>query len=282
MGTTSKMRLTAAAAAALVAGAIASAIGLGVAFRGRNDGARCGPGFASRGARCVVAGGACPPPLVGGPSGCDAPSTRVLIPASTLALGSSDWEAEGRVASRVLRVEAFRVDAFEVTRRRLAGAAADSGANEDGEPLRAASAVTRAEAAAFCARAGGHLPSEEQWIAAAAAGASAPRRYPWGDTGAVCRRAAWGLLDGPCAVSADGPDAVGAHPSGDSPLGVHDMAGNVAEWVAPVEEDDAGTGVVKGGSWQSVLASELRVWARLEIAPDTRDPRVGFRCVYAP
>jgi formylglycine-generating enzyme required for sulfatase activity len=110
---------------------------------------------------------------------------------------------------------------------------------------------------------------------------SSPHRYPWGDTGAVCRRAAWGLQTGPCATGALGPDTVGAHQGGDSPLGLHDLAGNVAEWVAP-EAGRPEVGVAKGGSWQSRLATELRLWARLELDPQARDPRVGLRCVYPP
>jgi formylglycine-generating enzyme required for sulfatase activity len=82
------------------------------------------------------------------------------------------------------------------------------------------------------------------------------------------------------ASGADGPDTVGAHPDGDSPLGLHDLAGNVAEWVSTGSE--AGFGVVKGGSWAVSLASELRIWARLELPETGRDPRVGVRCAYAP
>jgi len=105
-------------------------------------------------------------------------------------------------------------------------------------------------------------------------------RYPWGDTGAVCRRGAWGLLFGPCASGATGPDTVGSHPDGDSRLGLHDLAGNVAEWVA--SDAAVGLGIAKGGSWASALASELRLWARLELPPGAHDGRVGVRCVYPP
>jgi len=41
-------------------------------------------------------------------------------------------------------------------------------------------------------------------------------------------------------------------------------------------------GVAKGGSWAAALATELRVLARLELAPEVRDPRVGVRCAYPP
>jgi formylglycine-generating enzyme required for sulfatase activity len=219
--------------------------------------------------------GLCPAPLEWTARGCDAPDVRVLIRATELSVGASDWEAEGRVVVRTVRVAAFRLAAFEATRGQW-------GSTDD--PARAATGMTRDEAAAFCAERGGRLPTEDEWIIAAASATAPVRRYPWGETGAVCRRAAWGLLAGPCAVGAMGPDTVGAHPDGDSPLGLHDLAGNVAEWVGPgtVEVRTPGIGIAKGGSWQSNLATDLRIWTRLELDPGTRDPRVGVRCAYPP
>ena len=288
----------------VVAVAMGSTVAIGVVRRGSDERARCGPGFVARAARCALAPGRpCPPPLAESASGCDAPDVRILVPETTVALGPSDWEAEGRVAPRTVHAGPFRIDAFEVTRGRWAREADE--ANHAGalpvetpdDVARAATGVTRDEAAAFCARRapGGRLPSEDEWIVAAVAGGPAPPRYPWGDTGAVCRRAAWGLLGGPCAAAGDGPDTVGSHRDGDSALGIHDLAGNAAEWVSPAAggatADDPGRpagpgavggigGIAKGGSWQTALATELRVWARLELDPDARDPRVGFRCVY--
>jgi formylglycine-generating enzyme required for sulfatase activity len=182
-------------------------------------------------------------------------------------------------------VQTFRIDAFEVTRGRFGGRRTPegSGGNETvpgPDAARAASGMTRAEAQAYCQSHGGRLPTEDEWIVAAASAANPPRRYPWGDTGAVCRRAAWGLKAGPCAKGGDGPDTVGSHPDGDSPLGLHDMAGNVAEWVA--EEVGRGEGLAKGGSWRDSLATDLRIWARLELPPDALDARVGMRCAYPP
>ena len=139
--------------------------------------------------------------------------------------------------------------------------------------------MTRDDAAAYCGRRGGRLPTEDEWLVAAAGAAG--HRYPWGETGVVCRRAAFGLAKGPCSAEGAGPDSVGAHGDGDSPEGVHDLAGNVAEWVA-ARPADPHLGVAKGGSWRSELAAELRVWARLEVDPDARDDRVGVRCAYDP
>ncbi|MDB4941803.1 MAG: hypothetical protein JWP97_1337, partial [Labilithrix sp.] len=115
-----------------------------------------------------------------------------------------------------------------------------------------------------------------------AAAGDRPRRYPWGDTGAVCRRAAWGLARGPCGKGATGPDTVGAHPDGATPLGIHDLAGNVAEWVEASDAAARGLAVVRGGSFETDLATDLRTWVRREVPEGTREPSIGFRCAYEP
>lgn len=238
----------------------------------------CGAGFVHQEARCL-ASPPCPPPLVETPAGCDAAEHDVVeVPAARLVVGPSDWEAEGKVRPRTIVTAAFAIDRVEVTvglARRLAPELAARGRLAASDAARALGAVTLDEARAFCTRRGGRLPTEEEWTVAAAG----PRgsRYPWGDTGAVCRRAAWGLL-GTCARSADGPDTVGAHPDGRTPSGIHDLAGNVAEWVEG--EARPGFGVAKGGSWASGLATELRTWGRREMPLRDLDGTVGFRCAY--
>lgn len=241
--------------AAVVAGA--ALIGVAGARKMRSAEERCGAGFVASGARCL------PPP--------GHVTTGVVdVPATTTRIGPSDWEAEGRVAPREIRVAPFRLDRFEVTTRRACEVLASLPFCPGDE--RAASGLTREEARDVCARLGGRLPTENEWIAAAAG--ERGRRYPWGDTGAVCRRAAFGLVRGPCAHGAEGPDTVGAHPDGASPLGIHDLAGNVAEWV------DAPTSMVLGGSYDTELATELRTWSRREVPPVERSRSIGFRCAY--
>lgn len=87
---------------------------------------------------------------------------------------------------------------------------------------------------------------------------------------------------------------VGQHPSGASPYGVHDLAGNVWEWVqdwydANAYEKDTtavnprgpsmgGEKVLRGGSWWERDPSRVRVTARHHQPPDRTHNNVGFRC----
>jgi formylglycine-generating enzyme required for sulfatase activity len=275
-------------AVGLALGAVVVTVEIAV-LRSGAGGAHCGPGFVPAGKRCLVvsrgAAPSCPRPLVSTAAGCEPPEVAVTLPAASLTIGPSDWEAEGRVVSRTVSVPSFRIDAFEVTVGRWRDWKGGGGSPSRWDSARAASGMTRDESRAFCLARHGDLPTEDQWISAAASAANPPRRYPWGDTGAVCRRAAWGLEAGPCGWGGGGPDTVGAHPDGDSPRGVHDLAGNVAEWVlappAPAETHSAtSAAVARGGSWASSIATDLRVWARLELPAGAADPRVGFRCAY--
>lgn len=261
--------------------------------------ARCAPGMIPLGARCCGEGqrlergrcvGAptrCAPDMIVRPEGCAVTPRRVAIDAGTLRLGPGDWEAQGVVLPSETAVAAFTIDAFEVTVERYAacveaGACASlagsaSSVIDQAEPGRAVAGVTLAEAARYCGWAGGALPSSAE-LAFAAAGA-AGRRYPWGDTGAVCRRAAWGLAAGPCGEGAIGPELVGSHPDGATPQGIHDLAGNVAEWTMPADPRALITDV-RGGSWADSAAAGLRGWHRREVPVHTRSPEIGFRCVY--
>jgi formylglycine-generating enzyme required for sulfatase activity len=255
------------------AGAVAAVVLVATA---KAPGAQCGDGLFPVGHRCCPsvsgdgevcgASRSCPAPLVLEDGVCVAPDVKVLVPETRVTVGPSDWEADGVVRSRDIHVAPFAIDAFEITERRIH----PEKPPEDG--ARAAGGLTRAEVSAVCASRGGRLPTEDEWVAAAATAKAT--RYPWGDTGAVCRRAAWGLVDGPCAHGARGPDTVGAHATGDGPLGIHDLAGNVAEWVS------GDRGMVLGGSYEAQLAADLRVWSRQVVDPETRRPAIGGRCAY--
>ena len=240
----------------------------------------CAPGQRVHGSACIGRPSACPAPLVIADGGCIAARSRVLIPGGALHAGAGDWEAEGRIPPHDALIASFELDATEVDEvgyDQCAKAGRCPPAALSGEPGRAVAGIDRAAADAVCRFRGGRLPTDDEWTWAA--GGAQSRRYPWGDTGAVCRRAAWGLRQGPCGFGGDGPELCGAHPDGASPEGVFDLAGNVAEWVNGGVDDP---GRVRGGSWASDLATELRTWLTRAVAPSTRSREIGVRCAYTP
>lgn len=263
-------------------------------LRERGETARCGEGFGVLGTRCCGAGqalaaGRC----AGTPTACGPlheptelgcvlknPAAKVTIPGADFHVGPGDWEAQGVVNPRDVHVRSFQIDAYEVSQLRWAGCthAAECAQKQGlaGDAGRAVSEVTFDEAAAFCAQHGGRLPTLDEFTLAMTGGT---RRYPWGDTGLVCRRAAWGLKHGPCAEGGIGPDTVAAHVAGISREGVHDLAGNVAEWVIS-GDSNADTADVMGGSWSDGEAASLRGWNRRTVKKSTRDASIGFRCAY--
>jgi sulfatase modifying factor 1 len=212
-----------------------------------------------------------------GMPGCAVVAKRLAYPGATMRLGPADWQAEGVVAPREVVVQAFELDATEVMLQRWTACVAAGRCPvpmqqaEPGQPL---VNVTPASAAEFCRFMGGRLPSSDEWLFAA--GGSSSRRFPWGQTGLVCRRAAFGLREGPCADGAEGPELAGARPEGATPEGALDLSGNVAEWT---REPD-GSYVARGGSFRSRTASELVTWAR-ESGPHPSG-HIGFRCAYDP
>jgi len=239
---------------------------------------RCCPrGQSERDGACVGAIATCPPPLIargGAVAGCAVVPKQVRIAGGRLELAAVDWEGAPGDPPGKGTVAPFLIDAHEVTHARWqdcvrGGGCRALGAAEPGLPV---TGVSPEEATAFCRFVAGRLPRADEW--AFAAGVGRGFRYPWGPTGLVCRRAAFGLVAGPCAEGARGPELAGARPDGATPDGVEDLAGNVAEWT--VEPDGAMT--ARGGSYASRSAAELKSWASVML--EGADARVGFRCAY--
>jgi formylglycine-generating enzyme required for sulfatase activity len=273
--------------AALFAAFLAVGAVLFVAGRERADTARCPESARPMGPRCCPEGQSlaegrcrgvatrCPSELELVPGGCAAPARRVRVEGGSLTIAPNDWEAEG-LQARTLQVSSFELDAFEVTFARWSACVATSGcaALPEREPGLPVTGVTADAAEKLCRAAGGRLPTADEWLFAAAG--EAGRRFPWGQTGLVCRRASFGLVLGPCATGATGPELAGARPDGRSPEGVFDLSGNAAEWARHPD----GSARAHGGSHRSRVAGELKSWS-VEAVNGAAD-HVGFRCAYSP
>jgi formylglycine-generating enzyme required for sulfatase activity len=245
---------------------------------------RCPPGMLVSGERCCGIGqSAASSGCAGRASSCSAAQELssdgqcvarvgvVAIAGGELFIGAADWDGASS-AERFprTRVANFRLDVAEVTIERWS--ACSTCEARVGAPGLPVSNVAPEQAEAFCRSQHGRLPTSAEWVWAAAG--SAARRYAWGNSGLVCRRAAFGLEHGPCA-ELKGPELVGSRPDGASPEGVLDLAGNVAEWA----REAGGAYVARGGSYRSVAAADLKSWAVL--ADSSEAPYIGFRCAYS-
>jgi len=218
----------------------------------------------------------------------------ISLPAATFCMGSQRDSVPFKDAPRRVPVEPFQIDPTEVTvaeygacvnakKCRAPGVTSPSDTDATfcnwGQPDRAnhpVNCVSWEDAKSYCGWAGKRLPTEGEWEYAARGNEG--RTEPWGSKPApyaLC----WGQLEsGTCEVA--------SFPEGDSPLGVKDLGGNVAEWTAtqfsrsladpPIACKPGEWCVYRGRSW--TYAYPGGATERWQQRSTHRSDRIGFRC----
>jgi formylglycine-generating enzyme required for sulfatase activity len=122
------------------------------------------------------------------------------------------------------------------------------------------------------------LPTEQQWQRAAQS--EDGREYPWGNQFDPAH-------SNTTESNIGAPTPVTQYPSGASPYGVMDMAGNVWEWclsewgTSEINLSSSGERVLRGGAWDN-YAPEVTINRRIHHQPDAFDPVMGFRIIAVP
>jgi len=227
----------------------------------------------------------------------------VFVPAASFVMGSPEGIGEDdERPQREVTLDAFCIDVYEVTNESYRTCL------ETGQctpPQRNGSRLVREyfsssdynqfpvinitweQAQAFCAYRGGRLSTEAEWELAARLDpvTSQLRTYAWGDETPSLSRANFS------GVGIGDVVAVGQYPTGRSSLGIFDLNGNAAEWVAdfysfynssqvynPIGADSGIQRVVRGGSYIN-NAEDIRSAVRDSELQTAFSDRVGFRCV---
>ena len=221
----------------------------------------------------------------------------ILIPAGEFIMGDDNHLSEEKPAHKVTLPD-YYIDKFEVTNEqyqkfckatnRKLPAVPWWDESYLSKPNMPVVGVSFADADAYAKWVGKRLPSEAEWEKAAS----------WGPTGGQKRMWPWGNTaeKGRSTLNAQSPTPVGSYPSGASAYGVHDMAGNVFEWVNDLYQAYPNNNttnpnfgsvnrVVRGGSFRSDdtdARTTRRMYAQPQFTAAEQKERswlIGFRCV---
>jgi formylglycine-generating enzyme required for sulfatase activity len=224
-------------------------------------------------------------------------TARDGAPARLVAAGAFTMGDDEASPLREIHLDSFYIDQYEVTTERFAKFLKATRSVEPPEgwdtlDLAAGAAlpvvgVSWHDAHAYCNWAGKRLPTEAEWEKAARGNDG--RRYPWGDDPPTATRA--NFQNTAPEPYAGGLSPVGSFTAGTSVYGVHDLAGNAAEWVADWHAESfrrgdtrnptgppSGTGKVIRGGGRFDPADRITAMKRYFAAPDTRREDIGFRC----
>jgi formylglycine-generating enzyme required for sulfatase activity len=175
---------------------------------------------------------------------------------------------KGQYPQRKVHVDSLQIDKFLVTNKEFKefkpGHTFPAG--QDDHP---ATNMTWYEARDYARWLGKDLPIEAEWEKAARG--TDGRSFPWGNN--------WDPKRCNTRLSGyGGTTPVNAYPSGVSPYGCYDMAGNVWEWTSTWLDSRKKEIVLKGGSWAKY---KILPWCayRFNYEPDSGYSNVGFRCV---
>ncbi len=223
------------------------------------------------------------------------PDGMTLVPAGIFIMGGEDGPSDARPVRRP-HLSSYWIDTYEVTNRRY-GQCVQSGVcvkpkdpKSFEDPQRAEHPVTNLtwmQARTFCHWNGRRLPTEAEWEKAARG--TDGRHYPWGSSFEAVKHR---LKERTLKVGANGTEPVGSQPWTRSPYGVHDLVGNVWEWVKDWYAEDFYTSaplldpqgplrgsfrVLRGGDWSQgslELRASYRGWDEMTYW----GPALGFRC----
>jgi formylglycine-generating enzyme required for sulfatase activity len=203
----------------------------------------------------------------------------MYVPAGNFMMGSSDGGDEKKPVHTVY-LDAYWIDRTEVTNAMYAKCVADgvcrdatSSDHSFNKVDHPATYIKWDDAQTYCAWAEAHLPAEAEWEKAARG--TDGRKFPWGNDDPNSK-----LLNYSSLVGDTTP--VGSYPSGASPYGVFDMAGNAWEWTSDWFDKPSldSYHVVKGGGYNGMLEHYFHVFFRqpgFELEKNWPFS-LGFRC----